>query len=127
MLNQHSYNDSIKSHCQINHNKRNKTCEQYQNTKILHKGTNHQRLRIKKCILILKEKPQINKQYQNFTNIITLYNTNASNIIQKILTRSEYAPLTNQLGKTHISYNFSHLNYKFSIFNQGVYFTKCLL
>ena len=80
-LNQHSYNGSIKSHYQIKHNKKIEKEELYQNTMILHKENDHQRLLIKECLLILKEKPQINKQDQNFINIISLYNTNASNTI----------------------------------------------
>ena len=46
------------------------------NTKILHKENDHQWLLIKECLFILKEKSQINKQDENFINIISLYNTN---------------------------------------------------
>ena len=51
----------------------------YHNTSIIHKENSHQQLLIKECILMLEEKPEVNKQDHNFINIISLYNTNVLN------------------------------------------------
>ena len=80
-LNQHSYKGNIKFQYQIKHNKKLEKDELYKSTELLYRENNHQRLLIKESLLILKEKPQINKQDKNFIKIIFLYNTNTSNTI----------------------------------------------
>ena len=45
------------------------------NTNIISRGKDRLRLAIKESLLILDKKPEINKQYDNFTNILKLHNS----------------------------------------------------
>ena len=57
-----------------------------QNTKIIHKENNNNRLQIKEALLIKKTRPTINKQYTGSDRILTLFQTNTNTNNQTVPT-----------------------------------------
>ena len=51
-----------------------------ENTKIIAKANDRYKLLIKEALLILKNSPSINKQYDNFTNILKLHGHRSTNL-----------------------------------------------
>ena len=69
----HRQNGSILDHFKIYHNMKPSRDHLMQNTKVIEKASDRQRLAIKEALLILNEKPIIYKQFDNFTNILKLH------------------------------------------------------
>ena len=77
-LTAHKQNGSICNHFKTEH-KLKPTREQLtENTKIVAREADRHRLAIKEALLILKEKPIINKQFDNFSGILKLFSNNIS-------------------------------------------------
>ena len=70
----HRQNGSIREHFEKCHNIKPTRDQLINNTEIIARANDRQRLAIKEALLILKEKPIINKQFDNFGNILKLYN-----------------------------------------------------
>ena len=68
----HSYNGSIKEHFLKEHHQTPTKELILNNTEIIEKEQNYQRLCIKESLLILHHNPSINKQYNNFTHTLKL-------------------------------------------------------
>ena len=73
-LTSHLQNGSILDHFQQEHHIKPTREQVTENTKILSKSNDRLRLAIKESFLILELKPEINKQYNNFTNTLKLHN-----------------------------------------------------
>ena len=71
----HRQNGSIHSHFKEHHNIKPTREQLTNNTNIISRGKDRLRLAIKESLLILDKKPEINKQYDNFTNILKLHNS----------------------------------------------------
>ena len=71
----HCQNGSIHSHFKEEHHIKPTREQLTNNTNIISRGKDRLRLAIKESLLILDEKPEINKQYDNFTNILKLHNS----------------------------------------------------
>ena len=69
----HRQNGSILDHFKTYHNMKPNRDHLTQNTKVIEKASDRQRLAIKEALLILSEKPLINKQFDNFANILKLH------------------------------------------------------
>ena len=77
----HIYSGSIKRHLEDVHQVKANKAQILDNTSILTVADSRQRLYIKEALLILHQAPTINRQYDNFTNILNLYKSrNSSNI-----------------------------------------------
>ena len=70
----HRQNGSICNHFQEEHHIKPTRKHLIDNTNIISKSKDRLRLAIKEALLILDSKPVINKQYDNFTNILKLHN-----------------------------------------------------
>ena len=77
----HVYSGSIKRHFEDVHQVKPNKSQIIDNTSILTVADTRQRLYIKEALLILHQAPKINRQYDNFTNILNLYKSrNSSNM-----------------------------------------------
>ena len=77
-LTAHKQNGSIYNHFKTEH-KLKPTREQLtENTKIVARETDRHRLAIKEALLIVREKPIINKQFDNFSGILKLFSNSIS-------------------------------------------------
>ena len=72
-IQQHTYKGSIKLHYLQDHNIVPSKTQLIDNTTILTHAEDRYRLSIKEALLILKNSPLINKQFDNFTNILKLH------------------------------------------------------
>ena len=72
----HTYARSIKDHYQQEHNTNITLKILKDHTKIIEKAECSKRLNIIECISILRLKPKLNKQIDNFNNILKLYKSN---------------------------------------------------
>ena len=79
-LTYHGQNGSILKHFQEFHNCKPTREQLTTNTTIVTKENDRYKLAIKEALIILNTKPLINKQYDNFSNILKLYNLGNSNI-----------------------------------------------
>ena len=70
----HRQNGSICNHFKEAHKSKPTREQLTSNTNIISKSSDRFRLAIKEALLILDKKPEINKQYDNFTNILRLHN-----------------------------------------------------
>ena len=82
-LTYHGQNGSIYSHFEDEHKSKVTREQLTENTNIISKSTDRLRLSIKEALLILDSKPEINKQYNNFTNILKLHNSKTELKIHK--------------------------------------------
>ena len=73
-LTSHAQNGSILNHFQQEHHIKPTREQLTENTKILSKSNDRLRLAIKESFFILDSKPEINKQFDNFTNVLKLHN-----------------------------------------------------
>ena len=64
---------SFRRHFEDTHQTRPTKSEIIDNTSILTTAENRQKLCIKEALLILQHNPKINRQYDNFSNILKLY------------------------------------------------------
>ena len=71
----HRQNGSIYSHFKEHHHIKPTREQLTNNTNIISRGNDRLRLAIKESLLILDKKMEINKQYDNFTNILKLHNS----------------------------------------------------
>ena len=78
-LTSHRQNGSILNHFLHEHHIKPTREQLTENTKILSRSHDRHRLAIKESLLILESKPEINKQYDNFTNILKLHNPRSEN------------------------------------------------
>ena len=69
----HGQNGSIYQHFLLDHNQKPRREDLTENTTIISKSPNRYRLAIKEALLILKIGPSINRQFDNFTNILKLF------------------------------------------------------
>ena len=69
----HGQDGSILKHFKESHNCKPTRDQFTTNTSIVAKENNHYRLAIKEALVILNTKPVINKQFNNFTNVLKLY------------------------------------------------------
>ena len=69
----HRQNGSIHNHFKEFHNSKPSREHLTENTKIIAKARDRTRLAIKEALIILEEKPIINKQYDNFSNVLKLH------------------------------------------------------
>ena len=72
-LDQHYYKGSIKDHTLQAHKMKVTKEQVIENTEILTYENNRYRLAVKESLLILSENPVINKQFDNFINILKLH------------------------------------------------------
>ena len=72
-LTMHAQAGSILQHFKTKHKTKPTRQQLVDNTKILAKAESRYKLAIKEALLILKKNPQINKQFDNFTNILKLH------------------------------------------------------
>ena len=72
-LTAHGQNGSIYQHFLLDHNQKPRREDLTENTTIISKSPNRYRLAIKEALLILKIGPSINRQFDNFTNILKLF------------------------------------------------------
>ena len=70
----HGQNGSILNHFEESHNCKPTRDQLTTNTSIVTKETDRYKLAIKEALVILNQKPLINKQFDNFTNVLKLYN-----------------------------------------------------
>ena len=73
-LTMHGQGGSVYNHFMELHNKKPTREELTHNTTIIARAPDRYRLAIKEALLILKHAPAINKQYDNFSNILKLHN-----------------------------------------------------
>ena len=105
-------NDSIYNHFKTKHNIKPTREQLTENTKIVAREANRHRLAIKETLLILKEKPIVNKQFDNFSGILKLFSNNTSKMENLELQSSEgtqplphhksYKPSKNKIPSEHI-------------------------
>ena len=84
-MSRHVQSGSIKRHFEESHHTKPTRSQILDNTTILSFAENKQKLYIKEALHILQENPKINRQYDNFTNILKLYksrNPTTNNRIQ---------------------------------------------
>ena len=72
-LTYHGQNGSILNHFKESHNCKPTRDQITSNTSIVVKENDRYKLAIKEALIILNEKPLINKQFDNFTNVLKLY------------------------------------------------------
>ena len=77
-LTNHVQAGSISSHFKQHHNSKLTKGTLVNNTNIIAKSDNRYKLAIKEALLILNLEPSINKQFDNFTNILKLYSNRKS-------------------------------------------------
>ena len=75
----HGQNGSILKHFQESHNCKPTRDQITSNTTIIDKENDRYKLAIKEALIILNTKPLINKQFDNFSNILKLYSLGNSN------------------------------------------------
>ena len=80
-LTYHGQEGGIFSHFEREHNIKPTREHLTENTTIIARSPDNQKLSIKEALYILKHNPSINKQYDNFTNVLKLYVSR--NIAQK--------------------------------------------
>ena len=78
-LQSHTQQGSIKEHFHKNHNIKVTSDILRNNTQIIAKAQDKQRLTIKEALLISQHAPIINKQFDNFNNTLKLFKSNNSN------------------------------------------------
>ena len=78
-LGRHIQTGSIKRHFEDNHNTKPTKSQLLDNTKILTHADNRHKLFIKEALLISSHAPKINRQYDNFTNVLKLYKPRHNN------------------------------------------------
>ena len=97
-LTYHGNNGSILNHFKESHNCKPNRDQLTSNTTIVAKESDKYKLAIKEALIILNTKPLINKQFDNFTNILKLYSlgktNNHSNNVKsiEISTKESYTP-----------------------------------
>ena len=69
----HGQNGSILNHFQESHSCKPTRDQLTTNTSIVAKANDRYKLSIKEALVILNTKPLINKQFDNFTNVLKLY------------------------------------------------------
>ena len=69
----HRQNGSIRDHFEMYHNQKPTREQLTDNTEVIARAKDRHRLAIKEALLILKERPIINKQFDNFGNVLKLY------------------------------------------------------
>ena len=72
-LTMHAQTGSIFQHFAVKHSSKPTRSELVDNTTIIARADNRSKLTIKEAILILKRSPSINKQFDNFKNILKLH------------------------------------------------------
>lgn len=81
-LTAHGQNGSIHEHFLNEHNRKPTRTELTENTSIICRATNRHKLAIKEALLILNHAPSINKQFDNFSNILKIHmNKNGNNYL----------------------------------------------
>ena len=75
----HTQTGSIKSHFEDHHNIKPTKSQLLDSTTILTHANTRQKLYIKEALLISKHAPTINRQYDNFTNVLKLYKPRHNN------------------------------------------------
>ncbi|MEL6606446.1 MAG: hypothetical protein AAFP20_24915, partial [Cyanobacteria bacterium J06614_10] len=92
----HAQNGSILEHFTSDHHRRPTRDELTENTQIIDKSNTRQTLAIKEALIILQLGPVINKQFDNFSNILKLFNyrnmSNNANTSQASLSYTNEAP-----------------------------------
>ena len=83
-MSRHVQNGSIKRHFEEFHHTKPTRSQILDNTSILSFAENKQKLYIKEALHILQENPKINRQYDNFTNILKLYKSRNHNTNSQI-------------------------------------------
>ena len=83
-LTNHTQSGSISRHFEQHHNTKLIRDTLVNNTSIIAKADNRYKLAIKEALLILNQEPSINKQFDNFTNILKLYSNRKSDIRPEI-------------------------------------------
>ena len=78
-LARHIHSGSIKSHLEDSHNVKPTKSQLLDNTSILTFANTRQKLFIKEALLISQQAPKINRQYDNFTNVLKLYKPRHNN------------------------------------------------
>ena len=89
---------SIKRHFEDVHNIKSTKYKLLDNTTILTQFNSRQKLYIKEALLIIQSNPKINKQYDNFNNILKLYKSRNPNSLNNHLNSSQISltpPSTN--------------------------------
>ena len=79
-LTSHRQNGSIYDHLKTYHNIKPTREHLTENTKIIAKANDRNRLAIKEALLMIKEKPIINKQFDNFCNVLKLFSSKDSTV-----------------------------------------------
>ena len=95
-LTSHGQNGSIWNHFKEIHNNKPTREQLTNNTNIIAKSKDRLRLAIKEALLITDKKPEINKQYNNFTNILRLHKPKSEHKMQHINYMSTTLPLSQE-------------------------------
>ena len=119
-LTAHGQGGSIYQHFHDEHQRKPTRRELTENTTIIAKADNRQTLAIKEALLILNHSPSINKQFENFSNILKIHlNRNSINYLRPNHSRSETnntciessttnifkIPIENQIGNIQLDDN----------------------
>ena len=96
-------NGSICNHFKEAHQSKPTREQLTSNTNIISKSSDRLRLAIKEALLILDKKPEINKQYDNFTNILRLHNPKSELKVQQPQQKN-YLTTT----RASLQYNYTH-------------------
>ena len=101
----HAQSGSIRSHFEDCHQIKPTRAQILENIEVIARADNRQRLYIKEAIHILQSAPNINKQYDNFTNVLKLYKSRNVPSNQSSTNNTTTNPPVNQLSPTQISIN----------------------
>ena len=99
----HCQNGSILDHFKIYHTMKPSRDHLMQNTKVIEKGSDRQRIAIKETLLILNKKPIINKHFDNFTNILKLHQSKNDSLNSKASKSTSKQLKPNQPTKAHLA------------------------
>ena len=100
----HAQNGSILNHFEESHNSKPTRDQLTINTSIVAKENDKYKLAIKEALVILNEKPIINKQFDNFTNILKLYSLGNSANRWKNTKESQDEPIMPDIEKVLTSF-----------------------
>ena len=99
----HRQNGSILDHFRIYQNMKPSRDHLIQNTKVIEKGSDRQRIAIKEALLKLNERPIMNKHFDNFTNILKPHQSKIDSLNTKASQSTSKQLKPNQPTKAHLA------------------------
>ena len=91
-LTMHAQNGSILKHFKSSHNQHPTREQLVENTTVIARENDRYKLAIKEALLILRDSPSLNIQFENFTNILKLYSHRNLNRTLQVPTNSRKSP-----------------------------------